>query len=89
MGRFRKAIDTEGRVCLVLRELEVARPGWVPEEASSAQPSLSLAAGYKGKAGFQSDFEICCICLNAGLMKPWDLSWPGRKNWGRQDMRIT
>jgi hypothetical protein len=49
MERFQKVIDTEGPV--------VARPGWVPEEASSAQPLWSLAAwasmGSQGSKSFR------------------------------------
>jgi len=64
----------------------IARPGWVPEEALSAQPFRGLLDTVQGKTGFQDHKGSTLIALNAGLMKPRKGFTPvtGKKNCGGQ-----
>ncbi len=58
-------------LCLGLRSL------WLPDRGGSLKrlhrPNRHgvWLRGYEGEAGFQGDSEAWCLCLNAGLMKPW------------------
>jgi len=62
----------------------IARPGWVPEEASSAHPFGVYWIRFKEKLGCNIRGGINPDCLNAGLMKPRKGFTPvmGKTYWG-------
>ena len=49
----------------------IARPGWIPEEASSAQPLRFGCTGLNGKPQFQGFLAASTLfALVVGLMRP-------------------
>jgi len=62
----------------------IARPGWVPGEASSPNLLGVCCISFKEKLGFQDHGGLTLIDFNEGLMKPRKGFTPvmGKKNWG-------
>ena len=73
-----KASLTRPSVSEPMEEGCVARPRWIPEEASSAQPFSGLLDRFREETGVSRSAGINPVCLNAGLMKPWKGIYLGR-----------
>jgi hypothetical protein len=86
-GSRSKASPTRPSVSDPIKERSVSfcPTGWVPEEASSAQPFRGLLLMLQGETGVSRSREVNPDCLNTGLMKPRKGFTPvmGNKNWGR------
>jgi len=65
---FQKSLGRRGASFRIFR---IARPGWIPEEASSAQPLRFGCIGFNGKPEFPGLLAVSTLfALTVGLMKP-------------------